>query len=174
VAQHRKRGDPKQGGKPHPPRWRAPIPIFTIALISSIAYVGVRVIIPLAAELNNWSATVRWMHYGASALIVTNILFNFLGALLVDAGHPEAVEFSHCDAAKSFCPKCSYAKPFRAHHCSALNRCVLRLDHFCSFTNNAVGHRNYGYFYLFLFWVTAGGEWVVGLGRRSRGKNRCF
>jgi palmitoyltransferase len=35
-----------------------------------------------------------------------------------------------------FCQKCNIYKPFRAHHCSVCNRCVLKMDHHCPWINN--------------------------------------
>jgi len=55
----------------------------------------------------------------------------------------------------NFCKKCEGPntwKPVRAHHCSTCNRCVFKLDHFCPWINNAVGHRNSKYYYLFVLY----------------------
>ncbi|KAK9727430.1 Palmitoyltransferase [Basidiobolus ranarum] len=52
-----------------------------------------------------------------------------------------------------FCRTCSVYKPPRAHHCSACNRCVLKMDHHCPWLNNCVGHCNYPHFIRFLFFV---------------------
>jgi hypothetical protein len=42
------------------------------------------------------------------------------------------VDRSEKDAsAVRFCRKCALYKPDRAHHCSQLGHCVLRMDHFC-------------------------------------------
>ncbi|ORX83858.1 zf-DHHC-domain-containing protein [Basidiobolus meristosporus CBS 931.73] len=52
-----------------------------------------------------------------------------------------------------FCRTCSVYKPPRAHHCSACNRCVLKMDHHCAWLNNCVGHFNYPHFVRFLAYV---------------------
>eukprot|EP00761_Pharyngomonas_kirbyi_P002322 gb/GECH01002326.1/.p1 GENE.gb/GECH01002326.1/~~gb/GECH01002326.1/.p1 ORF type:complete len:290 (+),score=42.35 gb/GECH01002326.1/:1-870(+) len=49
-----------------------------------------------------------------------------------------------------FCSNCNTYKPLRAHHCSSLDRCVLRMDHYCIWVCNCVGARNHKYFYLFI------------------------
>lgn len=41
-----------------------------------------------------------------------------------------------------WCVKCELYKPDRAHHCSRVGGCVLRMDHFCPWINNCVGFRN--------------------------------
>lgn len=46
------------------------------------------------------------------------------------------------------------AKPDRAHHCSQLNRCVLKLDHYCPVTGNAIGLHTHKNFVLFLIYIT--------------------
>lgn len=43
-----------------------------------------------------------------------------------------------------------YYRPPRAHHCRALNVVVMRFDHFCPWTGNTIGERNYRAFVSFL------------------------
>lgn len=49
-----------------------------------------------------------------------------------------------------YCQTCASYKPPRTHHCSDLNRCILKMDHNCPWTNNVIGFRNYGHFMRFL------------------------
>lgn len=53
-----------------------------------------------------------------------------------------------------WCKYCSSYKPPRSYHCKDLNRCVLKLDHYCPWVYNAVGWRNHKYFLVFLFYAS--------------------
>lgn len=55
-----------------------------------------------------------------------------------------------------FCDSCDGFKPPRAHHCSALKRCVLRMSHYCTFAATAIGLRNLKQYLQFLFYCLVG------------------
>jgi len=52
--------------------------------------------------------------------------------------------------AKGWCHRCASYKPPRAHHDSVTNRCIVKMDHYCPWTNNAIGVRNHKFFILFI------------------------
>lgn len=52
-----------------------------------------------------------------------------------------------------WCSRCKRAKPPRAHHCSACNVCVLKMDHHCPWMGNCVGLFNHGHFVRFCVYV---------------------
>merc|ERR1719329_651661 len=52
-----------------------------------------------------------------------------------------------------FCNKEKKYKPDRAHFCSAMQKNVLRMDHYCPWLSNCVGHKNHKFFFLFLFYT---------------------
>uniref|UniRef100_K3X943 Palmitoyltransferase n=1 Tax=Globisporangium ultimum (strain ATCC 200006 / CBS 805.95 / DAOM BR144) TaxID=431595 RepID=K3X943_GLOUD len=51
------------------------------------------------------------------------------------------------------CRRCKQLKPFRAHHCSFCNKCVLKMDHHCPWVANCVGEQNYKYFLQFVVYA---------------------
>ena len=50
----------------------------------------------------------------------------------------------------ALCVTCKLVRPLGAKHCSQLNRCVSRFDHFCPWVGNTVGKMNHRDFVLFL------------------------
>lgn len=50
----------------------------------------------------------------------------------------------------ALCVTCKLVRPLGAKHCSTLNRCVARFDHFCPWVGNTVGKLNHRDFVLFL------------------------
>eukprot|EP00929_Paragymnodinium_shiwhaense_P111655 TRINITY_DN79990_c0_g1_i1.p1 TRINITY_DN79990_c0_g1~~TRINITY_DN79990_c0_g1_i1.p1 ORF type:complete len:567 (+),score=107.03 TRINITY_DN79990_c0_g1_i1:95-1795(+) len=58
------------------------------------------------------------------------------------------------NGAYRYCQKEEKFKPDRAHFCKHMERNVLKMDHYCPWMLNCVGHRNYKFFYLFLLYST--------------------
>ncbi|KTW25882.1 hypothetical protein T552_03156 [Pneumocystis carinii B80] len=58
------------------------------------------------------------------------------------------------DGFPRWCAICEVYKPDRAHHCSEVQRCVLKLDHFCPWVGGVIGFTRYKFFVLFIFYVT--------------------
>jgi palmitoyltransferase ZDHHC3/7/25 len=56
----------------------------------------------------------------------------------------------------SICGYCDSYKPPNAHHCRVSKRCIARMDHFCPWTNNAIGAGNQKNFILFLIYTSIG------------------
>lgn len=52
------------------------------------------------------------------------------------------------------CKTCGIMRPPRASHDRKTDRCILRFDHYCPFTGNAVGLRNYLWFFSFIVCTT--------------------
>jgi len=46
------------------------------------------------------------------------------------------------------CETCKVHRPPRSTHCKRLGKCVLRFDHYCPYTSNAIGFYNHKFFIL--------------------------
>ncbi len=55
----------------------------------------------------------------------------------------------------ALCVTCKLVRPLGAKHCSVLNRCVARFDHFCPWVGNTIGKHNHRDFVLFLLLESA-------------------
>ena len=53
----------------------------------------------------------------------------------------------------SICGKCDSYKPPKSHHDRVSSRCIARMDHWCPWTNNAIGAKNQKHFFLFLIYA---------------------
>lgn len=91
-------------------------------------------------------------------LWVALILTNYFRCATCDPGSPppEWVPREESVLPRNECHKCLNFKPPRAHHCSVMRRCILRMDHYCVWVQNTVGFRNYKFFLLFLFYISIG------------------
>ena len=69
-----------------------------------------------------------------------------------DGCHEQEIKVIHKGVYKEtkICLTCNIVKPFRSHHCSDCDNCVIRFDHHCPWIGGCVGKRNYIYFFIFL------------------------
>ncbi|KAI5856451.1 DHHC palmitoyltransferase-domain-containing protein [Tricharina praecox] len=51
------------------------------------------------------------------------------------------------DGLPRYCSKCNCWKPDRSHHCSEIERCVWRMDHFCPWVGGCVAETSFRYFF---------------------------
>jgi len=65
-------------------------------------------------------------------------------------GVPDYMQCIRDGQIENTCTSCRIVRPKRARHCAEAGRCILRFDHYCIFTHNAVGASNYGRFLLYL------------------------
>lgn len=52
-----------------------------------------------------------------------------------------------------YCSVCDLDKYDRVHHCSEVNRCIKKFDHFCPWVGGPIGHSRYKFFFLFITYV---------------------
>ncbi|OUM54684.1 hypothetical protein BVG19_g4104 [[Candida] boidinii] len=52
-----------------------------------------------------------------------------------------------------FCNSCKCWKPDRCHHCSACNKCILKMDHHCPWFSECIGFKNLKFFFQFLVYT---------------------
>lgn len=57
------------------------------------------------------------------------------------------------DGRPAFCSSCYNYKPDRAHHCGELDRCVLKMDHFCPWVGGIISETSFKFFVQFTFWA---------------------
>ncbi|CAK7265176.1 Palmitoyltransferase pfa5 [Sporothrix epigloea] len=58
------------------------------------------------------------------------------------------------DGRPVWCMPCGTWKPDRAHHCSEINRCVYKMDHYCPWVGGIVSETTFKYFLQFTTYAT--------------------
>ncbi|KAJ1865834.1 Palmitoyltransferase [Coemansia sp. RSA 989] len=92
------------------------------------------------------------------------LLYNYYLAVTVPPGHvplgwepprdgANVYELKRDTLRPRYCRLCKGFKPPRTHHCADCDRCVLKMDHHCPWTNNCVGFYNQGHFLRFVYTV---------------------
>jgi DHHC palmitoyltransferase len=101
-------------------------------------------------------------------LITTALLFaiTYYQSVTTNPGHPSKLNrrksledlINHVDGPDEtlidVCHLCGAHKPPRCHHCRKTDMCVLRMDHYCVWIANTVGHRNQAHFNRMLVYGT--------------------
>lgn len=57
------------------------------------------------------------------------------------------------DGRPRYCSTCYNWKPDRSHHCSEMNRCIMKFDHFCPWVGGVVSETSYKFFIQFNFYA---------------------
>ena len=63
----------------------------------------------------------------------------------------------------TICGCCDAYKPSNCHHDRISGRCITRMDHFCPWTNNAIGAKNQKNFILFLIYTDVACIYILAL-----------
>lgn len=130
-------------------------------LVSFVTYIYFVVIYPLLYK-DNQLVGISMTIIGLSILF--NIFYNNIKAAFTDPGSPKSVIKSFDKSASvfsnTFCQKCDFYKPPRAHHCSICQKCIMKMDHHCPWVNNCIGENNQIYFYMFIMWILLGSLFI--------------
>lgn len=76
-----------------------------------------------------------------------------------------------------YCHICDVEKYDRVHHCTEVNRCVKKFDHFCPWVGGPLGHTRYKFFFQFITYVAiycifTGIALGVAVSQRKRAQHR--
>ncbi|KAJ1718600.1 Palmitoyltransferase, partial [Coemansia erecta] len=101
---------------------------------------------------------------GAFNFLLHLLYYNYYLAVTVPPGHvplgwepprtgANVYELKRDTQKPRYCRMCRSFKPPRTHHCVECERCVLKMDHHCPWTNNCVGYFNQAHFLRFIYMV---------------------
>ena len=101
------------------------------------------------AEYNKWNVSIV-------IVLIVMAIWSHAATML---GDPGAVPHGAKPLSKNIedtavqCGMCDNYKPPGSHHDRVSGRCISRMDHFCPWTNNAIGAKNQKNFLLFLIYA---------------------
>mmetsp|Transcript_1828 Transcript_1828/g.4685 ORF Transcript_1828/g.4685 Transcript_1828/m.4685 type:complete len:309 (-) Transcript_1828:1236-2162(-) len=105
------------------------------------------------------------MHSAIALWLLFCVLWNHAWCVFTPPGSTLQEDPQRLQTAMTFdwrwCKKCNRPKPPLAHHCSICKRCILKMDHHCPWMANCIGHYNYHYFFLYLFYMWVGAAYSV-------------
>ena len=100
-------------------------------------------------EYNKWNGSI----------VIVLIIMALWSHAATMCGDPGAVPHGAKPLSKNIedtavqCGMCDNYKPPGSHHDRVSGRCISRMDHFCPWTNNAIGAKNQKNFFLFLIYT---------------------
>jgi hypothetical protein len=97
-------------------------------------------------KTNNWYAWVWFPFWTVLATVFYELTRR------VDPGYisPQNQEVQNVSQGLLICPTCRCVKYMRSKHCKICNRCVMRFDHHCPYTNACIGVNNLRFYFAFL------------------------
>ncbi|KAK2799735.1 hypothetical protein FQN50_008383 [Emmonsiellopsis sp. PD_5] len=102
--------------------------------------------IPQDGSDEEWHGMGTARHGGKSAYS--------LDASGLEAFYLKDVYICQDDGKPVWCSTCLQYKSDRVHHCSDIDRCVRKLDHFCPWVGGAVSEASFKFFIQFLFYAS--------------------
>lgn len=155
--------------------------LFTIAMVYLLyACFHLLPLLQLSEPLSTVDQDVLWrgtVEAGVFHFIVFMLLFAYVRCVLVHPGEVPnqdpwlyssslsrtdlPVRELKADGQRRHCKWCGKYKPDRSHHCQRCHTCILRMDHHCPWIYNCVGHHNYKYFFLLLFYAVLATHFIV-------------
>mmetsp|Transcript_18321 Transcript_18321/g.20366 ORF Transcript_18321/g.20366 Transcript_18321/m.20366 type:complete len:291 (+) Transcript_18321:79-951(+) len=128
--------------------------VLAVSLLSLVIIVHFTVIIPFYSD---YVTITGLIHLAISGFLSQGIMLNYAAAVLTNPGYPPfPKDVKDLPRKYKVCKKCNRIRPPRAHHCGAINTCVLKMDHYCPWVANCVGHHNHKPFVLFLMYLWMG------------------
>lgn len=106
-----------------------------------------------------------WARIHLVFLVVSFLaLWSHVKTMLTDPGAvPHDAQPINSDFNPGFCFRCEAYKPKTAYHCAKCQRCIVRMDHHCPYTNNCVGAKNQKHMILFLIYCVLQAGYALGL-----------
>eukprot|EP01064_Diplonema_japonicum_P000388 TRINITY_DN10274_c0_g1_i1.p1 TRINITY_DN10274_c0_g1~~TRINITY_DN10274_c0_g1_i1.p1 ORF type:complete len:309 (+),score=36.84 TRINITY_DN10274_c0_g1_i1:66-992(+) len=137
-----------------------------ICIISGTIFTFFHTVFPLVMDLNSLAGCVQFLF---ASWMSFNLIFNYVMCVKTSAGtadvsvlSPEELKEAemqqnvHKKRGEGFTLWCHHSdqpKPPRSHFCHVSGVLVLKMDHFCPWVGQCVGHFNHRYFLLFLIYL---------------------
>lgn len=123
---------------------------FVIIIIPVVYWFELFLVLPTFYE-----ETTLWyqVHFILATYILFNITSNLVAVMICDTSIRGRIMQSDLKPNWRFCSVCESTAPPRSWHCDVCNVCILKRDHHCIFTSCCIGHYNYRYFLVFVFYM---------------------
>lgn len=129
--------------------------ILTFLVLTFLCIVFISIVVLLPFKLGGFALLLCFMS-----------IWSHIATVLTDPGSvPQSAEMTLNDQVdgieKVYCLVCDSYKPPKSHHCRICRRCIAGMDHYCPWTNNAIGAKNLKLFLLFLIYSSLGSMYTL-------------
>eukprot|EP01059_Diplonema_ambulator_P002456 TRINITY_DN12091_c0_g1_i1.p1 TRINITY_DN12091_c0_g1~~TRINITY_DN12091_c0_g1_i1.p1 ORF type:complete len:329 (+),score=66.05 TRINITY_DN12091_c0_g1_i1:88-987(+) len=137
-----------------------------ICIISGTIFTFFHTVFPLVMDLDS---VFGWVNFLFASWLSFNLIFNYILCVRTPPGCADPLLLSESELAEAererlvikkrgegfslWCHHSNQPKPPRAHYCHVSGALVLKMDHFCPWVGQCVGHHNHRYFLLFLIYL---------------------